>query len=82
MSHYTIHAPWEKDERNCQKYIDEGLNEREATYATLIEGMDKSLGDIMEELDRLGVADTTISIFTSDNVAHGEVPQNLPLRGY
>jgi len=36
----------------------------------------------MEELDQLGVADTTISIFTSDTGAHGEVPQNLPLREY
>ncbi|PZX56480.1 sulfatase [Algoriphagus chordae] len=82
MSHYAIHAPWEKDERYYQKYIDEGLSQSEAIYATMIEGMDKSLGDIMDELDRLGVAENTIIIFSSDNGAHKQVPQNLPLRGY
>ncbi len=49
MSHYAIHAPWEKDDRFYQKYIDIGLTEFEATYASMIEGMDKSLGDIMEK---------------------------------
>src|SRR5512139_1111617 len=46
MSHYAIHAPWEKDERFYQKYIDQGLTPFEATFASMIEGMDKSLGDL------------------------------------
>ncbi|GAB4107797.1 sulfatase [Echinicola sediminis] len=82
LSHYAIHAPWEKDDRYYQYYIDQGLNEREATYASMIEGMDKSLGDVMDHLEKLGVDDNTIIVFMSDNGAHQQVPQNLPLRGY
>jgi arylsulfatase A-like enzyme len=33
----------------------------------MIEGMDKSLGDIMDYLDRNGLADNTIILFMSDN---------------
>lgn len=44
MSHYAIHVPIDKDMRFYQKYIDKGLGEKEAAYAALIEGMDKSAG--------------------------------------
>ena len=44
-----IHLSWETD-RYLQKYLDKGLDTIEAKYATLIEGMDKSLGDIMDHL--------------------------------
>ena len=39
----------------------------EAAYATLIEGMDKSLGDLMDWLEKNGEADNTIILFMSDN---------------
>jgi arylsulfatase A-like enzyme len=82
LSHYAIHAPWEKDERFHQKYLDAGLKPFEATLASMIEGMDKSLGDVMAALDRLGVADNTIFLFMSDNGAPSQCPRNVPLRGH
>lgn len=82
MSHYAIHAPWEKDERFYQKYIDAGLGEFQATYASMIEGMDKSLGDIISQLEKLGVKENTIIVFMSDNGSPKQTPQNLPLRGH
>ncbi len=82
LSHYAIHAPWEKDKRYFQKYLDEGLSEFEATYASMIEGMDRSLGDIMENLKQHDIWDNTIIIFMSDNGQHRNVPLNKPLRGH
>lgn len=82
MSHYSIHTPWEKDNRFYQKYIDQGLSEFDAVYASMIESMDKSLGDIRRNLEDLGVADNTIIVFMSDNGATAQVSPNLPLRGY
>lgn len=82
MSHYAVHAPWEKDTRFYQKYIDAGLKPFEATLASMIEGMDKSLGDLMAALDRLGVADNTVILFMSDNGSPSQCPSNLPLRGH
>ena len=82
LSHYAVHAPWEKDDRFYQRYLDAGLTRFEATLASMIEGMDKSLGDVMGALDRLGVADNTIILFMSDNGAPSQCPANLPLRGH
>ncbi|MCL6274920.1 sulfatase [Muricauda sp. 2012CJ35-5] len=82
MSHYAVHAPWEIDQRFYQKYIDAGMNEFEATLATMVEGMDKSLGDILDKLDELGVTDNTIIVFMSDNGAPKNTPINVPLRGH
>ncbi|MEC3908483.1 sulfatase [Tamlana sp. 2201CG12-4] len=82
MSHYAIHAPWEKDDRFYQKYRDAGLNKFDAVYASMIEGMDKSLGDIMENLKQQGVYDNTIIVFMSDNGVPKQAARNLPLRGH
>lgn len=67
MSHYAIHIPVDKDMRFYQKYIDKGLPSKEAAYASLIEGMDKSLGDLMDYLEKNKLADNTIILFMSDN---------------
>ena len=36
-------------------------------YATMIEGMDKSLGDLMDHIETKGVAENTLIIFLGDN---------------
>lgn len=88
MSHYAIHIPIQADKRYYQKYKDKGMTDHEAAYATLIEGMDKSLGDILDWLDKNGEADNTIVIFMSDNGGLASQPawrdgtphtQNYPL---
>ncbi|MEG1737550.1 MAG: sulfatase [Odoribacter sp.] len=67
MAHYALHVPINKDQRFYQKYLNKGLPPKEAAYAALIEGMDKSLGDLMEWLDENDEAHHTILIFMSDN---------------
>lgn len=67
MSHYAIHVPLEKDMRFYEKYKKKGLVDNEAAYAALIEGMDKSLGDLMSYLESNGLMDNTIILFMSDN---------------
>ena len=67
MAHYAVHIPLYADQRFFSRYLEMGLNESEARYASMIEGMDKSLGDIMDYLDRYGLAENTIILFMSDN---------------
>ena len=67
MSHYAVHVPIDKDMRFFPKYVRRGLSDKDAAYASLVEGMDKSLGDIMHWLDSNGEADNTIIIFMGDN---------------
>ena len=74
MAHYAVHVPYAADKRYYQKYRDAGLDPTEAMYAALVEGMDKSLGDLLANLDRHGIADRTVVLFMSDNgglSAHG-----------
>jgi arylsulfatase A-like enzyme len=88
LSHYAVHVPYDKDIRFYQKYMDAGLTDTEAKYAALVEGMDKSLGDIMSYLEKNGLDKDTYILFTSDNGGlslkgsrSGEPhTQNLPLK--
>ncbi|NOR33103.1 MAG: sulfatase-like hydrolase/transferase, partial [Bacteroidales bacterium] len=82
MAHYAIHAPWEIDNRYYEKYQVEGISEFEAVYASMIEGMDKSLGDLMEKLKEKGQWENTIIIFMSDNGQPSQATLNKPLRGH
>jgi arylsulfatase A-like enzyme len=67
MSHYAVHIPLYADQRYYRKYLVMGMDEAEARYASMIEGMDKSLGDIMDWLDRNGQSENTVILFMSDN---------------
>ena len=50
-----------------------------AEYAATIEALDTNLGRLMDELERRGIADDTLFIFTADN---GGTPENVaPLNG-
>ncbi len=84
LSHYAVHTPFEKDMRYYDKYIKKGLSDREAQYASLLEGMDKSLGDMMDLFEEKGIAENTIIIFMSDNGGYSssyrEPDRNAPLR--
>lgn len=67
MAHYAVHTPIQGDPRFEQKYLDQGLQPTEAKYASMIEGMDKSLGDLMNHLEEKGISENTIILFMSDN---------------
>ena len=76
MAHYAVHAPFETDERFIGNYPKGEKNDQARAFATLIEGMDKSLGDLMDKLNELGVAENTLIIFLGDN--GGDAPLGGP----
>ena len=67
MSHYALHSPFHSDPRFAPNYVDSDKSKHAKAFATLVEGMDKSLGDIMDHLDALGVAENTLIFFLGDN---------------
>ena len=67
LSHYAVHVPFAEDTRFFQSYLDQGLDKTEAMYAAMVEGMDNSLGDILDRLEQLGIERNTIILFMSDN---------------
>jgi arylsulfatase A-like enzyme len=54
-----VQAPFDSDPRFAAQYKDSGKSEPAQAFATLIEGMDKSLGDVLDHVEKLGVADNT-----------------------
>jgi len=87
LAHYAVHGPHMSDPRFAAHYKDSGKPEPAQAFATLIEGMDKSLGDVLDYLDALGVAENTLVLFLGDNgtdapLGHQhEVACAAPLRG-
>ncbi len=73
MSHYTVHVPIMIDNRfkNNPKYA--GYSGKELAYLTMLEGMDKSLGDLLNWLENTNEAENTIVIFMADNGGHHSV---------
>ena len=88
---FSVHAPFDAKRALIEKYrmrVDSQDPQHCPTYAAMIESMDDAVGVLLDTLDRLGIADNTIVVFTSDNGGNmysdvdGTVPtSNHPLRG-
>jgi arylsulfatase A-like enzyme len=65
FAHYAVHDPHQPDPRFTANYP--GLSGDTLDFATMIEGMDQSLGDVLAKLEELGVAEDTLVIFFGDN---------------
>ena len=76
--HHAVHTPIHRDPRFFQKYVDRGMDEGQARFASMCEGVDKSLGDLVAYLKERDVFDNTIIVFMSDNGGNSE---NLPKGG-
>ncbi len=87
FSHYAVHGPFDSDPRFAAHYRDSGKPPAAQAFATLIEGMDKSLGDMIDHMQALGIAEETLVLFLGDNgtdapLGHQhEVACAAPLRG-
>jgi len=76
FAHMYVHLPIYAPER----FMNQSGNGR---YGAGVECVDWSVAAIRHELERLGLAENTLIVFTSDNGsrARGEGGSNLPLRG-
>lgn len=87
FAHYAVHAPFHSDSRFADNYKDSGKPDNAQAFATLIEGMDKSLGDMLDHLEELQVADNTLVLFLGDNCSDAPLGHQhaiacaAPLRG-
>lgn len=83
LSHYAVHAPIQPHARflgeyQGQKYqgTDIPIPEIEANYASMVRGVDSSLGQLLEKLEELKVAENTVLVFLSDNGALSHVKRD------
>jgi arylsulfatase A-like enzyme len=88
---FSVHAPFDAKKKLIEKYrtqADPTSAQRSPTYAAMVESMDDAVGTLLDTLDRLGLSDNTIIIFTADNggnmyntVDETTPTSNAPLRG-
>jgi len=57
---------------NFGSYADRPWNDSQKGHAAMIERMDRGVGEVVNRLEELKLADNTIVIFSSDNGAHRE----------
>lgn len=68
--YYDVHAPFQGKEALIAEYrrrINPKDPQRCPTMGAMIEVMDQNIGRVLDQLDRLGLTNDTIIIFTSDN---------------
>jgi arylsulfatase A-like enzyme len=76
----TAQGPTTGRERNSKVR----LVQNHPTYAAMVESMDEAVGRVLDQLEKLDLADNTLVVFTSDNgglsTAEGSPTSNLPYR--
>lgn len=83
---YAVHTPIMGKQELIEKYkLKEKGKQGNPVYAALVESLDQNIGKVISELERLGLSDRTLVIFTSDNGGlignpNQPVTNNYPLR--
>ncbi len=77
---HIVHAPLQAKDADLKGVDAAVTDETKRTYAAMVQAMDRNVATILAELDKLGLRDNTIVVFTTDNGAtlNGS---NLPFRG-
>lgn len=61
------HFPFQAPAEDLAPFLDRGLTQGVATLYAMVRRMDSGIGAVLEELDRQGLYEDTIVLFTSDN---------------
>ena len=70
LSHFAPHSPFEAKPELVELYetrVDPAVAQRNAVYAAMIDSLDQSVGRLVESIERLGLTERTLVVFTSDN---------------
>ena len=87
MAHYAVHSPFHSDPRFADNYAAADRTWQQKAFATMIEGIDKSLGDIVTKVESLGQSENTLLFFLGDNGSDARIGKpkehgsSAPLRG-
>ena len=77
---HIVHAPLQAKDSDLEGVDAKVTDKTKRTYAAMVQAMDRNIGTLLAELDKLGLRDNTIVVFNSDNGATRD-GSNLPLRG-
>eukprot|EP01031_Cornospumella_fuschlensis_P029332 gene29332-35408_t len=80
---HAPHGPWENVPPFAAWYPDHHIhrNHRFAQYRTMVSDMDKNIGMLLEHVEKLGISENTLVVFSSDNGPEDGAGSAGPLRG-
>ncbi|CAH1001862.1 Multifunctional alkaline phosphatase superfamily protein PehA [Neolewinella maritima] len=82
FSHFAVHSPYQGKEAEVARYTTKntkGWNGHfDPVYASMIEGLDRSIGQLITRLEQNGQLGSTLIVFMSDN---GGIDHKLTPRG-
>lgn len=84
LSHWAPHTPLQATREDYEALSHIELH-RERVYAAMIRSLDRGVGQVLEALERNGLDENTLVMFTSDNGGAGYIglPEvNRPFRGW
>ena len=84
LAHWAPHTPLQAT-REDYEALSHIADHRERVYAAMIRSLDRGVGEVLRALERTGLDENTIVLFTSDNGGAGYVglPEvNAPFRGW
>ena len=68
LSHYLVHSPVQPKPDKLTKYQGKTTTDQNNPgYAAMVESVDESVGRLMQTIEKLGLEQNTLVIFTSDN---------------
>lgn len=69
ISHYAPHVDIQTKQTTLDKYLNKakGVKHNNPGWAGMLEDMDRTVGEIMEKVEQLGIAENTYIIFMADN---------------
>ena len=76
MSYYAVHAPFTEDPNATGDYSD-AVSNSHRRFSTMVEAVDRSVGEIRAKLEELGVAENTLIILVGDNGSDSPALRNL-----
>ena len=77
---HIVHEPLAAKDTDLEAVDAKVTDKTKRTYSAMVQAMDKNVASILKELDKLGLRENTIVVFTSDNGATKN-GSNLPFRG-
>ena len=85
--HYAVHAPFQADPKFPVEDATGTYSKQALAFASLIRGMDDSLGQMLDCFEELGIAENTLVFFLGDNGSDAPIGEphavgsSAPLRG-